>query len=267
MMRERLVGVIHLGPLPGSPRYAGDLGALVDRAAREARILAGAGFDAVVVENFGDTPFVPRDVHPVTIAAMTRCALAVADAAPSLALGINVLRNDARAALAIAAATAATMVRVNVHSGAMLTDQGLIEGRAHETLRERRALGLEHVRLLCDVAVKHAAPLAPRPLAEEVAELCERAGAEAILVTGHGTGAEPNHGELAEVLAASRAPVLIASGSTPANVAALLAVEADGRRPHGVIVGSTLRDDGRAGAPLDPARAERFASAFRAATT
>jgi membrane complex biogenesis BtpA family protein len=160
-----LVGVIHLRPLPGSPRFEGDLGAVVASAARDARLLADAGFDGIMVEYFGDAPFVPGKVAPITVAAMTACALAVRAEARGAALGINVLRNDAEAALSIAVASGAQLVRVNVHTGARVTDQGVIEGRAHETLRLRRALDASAIRLLCDVDVKHSAPLAARPLA------------------------------------------------------------------------------------------------------
>ncbi len=258
----RLIGVLHLDALPGSPRFTPPLSAIVDRAVREARTLSTCGFDAVMIENFGDVPFVPGPVDAITIAAMTRVAVAVHDAVPGVALGINVLRNDARAALAIAAVCGACMIRINVHSGARLTDQGITSGQAHITLRRRQALALEHVSLWCDVAVKHAAPLAARPLSEEAEELAGRALADAILVTGTGTGARTDSAELATVLQAVRCPVLIASGCTADNITELMAVTAAGRSPHGVIVGSALRHGGRAGAPLERDRTHRFAEAF-----
>jgi membrane complex biogenesis BtpA family protein len=252
-----LAGVIHLLPLPESPRYGGDLRAVVASAERDARALAAAGFDAIVVENFGDAPFVPGRVSPVTVAAMTTCALAVRAAAPRVALGINVLRNDAEAALAVAIASSAEMIRVNVHTGARVTDQGLIEGRAHVTLRARRALGAERVALLCDVDVKHSAPLAARPLGEEAHDLASRGLADAVLVTGSGTGRGVDQSDLVTVLAAVDVPVLVASGVTIETLAAV-------RAAHGVVVGSCLRASGRAGEPVDGDTARRFADAFRA---
>ncbi|MEJ7733486.1 MAG: BtpA/SgcQ family protein, partial [Polyangiaceae bacterium] len=211
----RLIGVIHLGALPGSPRQAAALGEVAESAARDARALEAAGFDAVVVENFGDAPFFPGAVPPITVAAMTRCALAVRAAAPSLALGINVLRNDAEAALAVAVATGAGFVRINVHIGARVTDQGLVEGAAHRTLRSRRELGADAVQLFCDVDVKHSAPLgAGRPIGEEAHDLAERAHADAVLVTGSGTGRAAARADLEAVVAAVRVPVLVASGAT-----------------------------------------------------
>ncbi len=263
-----LIGVVHLQPLPASPGYGGELGQVVAQAAADARALAQAGFDALIVENFGDAPFVPTEVSPVTVAAMTRCALSARDAAPELLLGINVLRNDARAAIAVASACGATMVRVNVHIGARLTDQGLLEGRAHETLRLRRALELHQgparVALLCDVAVKHSAALAPRSVAEEAEEAAQRGCADALLVTGSTSGRAADMDELHAVLAAAEVPVFVASGVTRDTVAELLRVRA-GKRVHGIIVGSCLRKSGRAGDPIDPALAAVFAEAFHAA--
>jgi hypothetical protein len=250
-----LVGVVHLLPLPDSPRYAGDLRAVVASAERDAHALAAAGFDGIVVENFGDAPFVPGRVSPVTVAALTACALAVRAAAPNAALGINVLRNDAEAALAVAIASSAEMIRVNVHTGARVTDQGLIEGRAHETVRLRRALGAERVALLCDVDVKHSAPLAARPIGEEAHDLASRGLADAVLVTGSGTGRGADRHDLDAVLAAVEVPVLVASGVTIETLG-------DVRAAHGVIVGSCLRANGRAGEPVDVDAARRFAEAF-----
>lgn len=251
-----IIGVIHLLPLPGSPRYGGDLSAVAASAARDARALEGAGFDGIMVENFGDAPFLPGRVSAVTVAAMTACALAVRSAAPGLALGINVLRNDAEAALAVAVASSATMVRINVHIGARVTDQGVIEGRAHATLRLRRELGAAHVALLCDVDVKHSAPLAPRPIAEEAEEVVGRGLADAVLVTGSGTGRGVAEADLSMVLGAVQVPVLVASGVTATTM--------DGvRAAHGIVVGSCLRGSGRAGEPIDLEAARRFGEAYR----
>jgi hypothetical protein len=253
-----LVGVVHLPPLPGSPRFSGELDQARRSAAQDARALAEAGFDAVLVENFGDAPFLPAEVAPITVASMTACALAAREAAPGLSLGINVLRNDAQAALAVAVASSASFVRINVHVGARVTDQGIVQGEAHRTLRARRELGAEHVLLLCDVDVKHSAPLGSRPLADEARDLTERGLADAVLVTGSGTGRGTSTDDLEAVSAAVQVPVLVASGVTEVDLGPL-------RGAHGVIVGSTLRASGRAGDPIDLDRAKQFARAFREA--
>ncbi|HHH31806.1 MAG TPA: hypothetical protein ENK57_26125, partial [Polyangiaceae bacterium] len=113
----------------------------------------------------------------------------------------------------------------------------------------------------CDVDVKHAAPITPRPIAEEAAELVGRALADAVLVTGHGTGAAADRADLDAVLAAVNAPVYVASGTTIASLPGLFSGE---RRPRGVVVGSCLRASGRAGEPIDEAAAAAFADAFAA---
>jgi uncharacterized protein len=251
----RLIGVIHLPPLPGSPRFAGSLEAIEHSVRQDLEVLVAAGFEAVVIENFGDVPFFPGRVPAVTVAAMTRFAL-LATATP-LAVGINVLRNDAAAALSIAAATGADFVRINVHMGARLTDQGIVQGRAHETVRLKQQLGLDALRLFCDVAVKHSAALGERPFEEEAKELLERGAADAVLVTGNGTGQAVNTSELNRLCETLRGAVYVASGATIDNIAQLQAAS-------GVIVGSCLRHGNRPGGPIDAERALAFANAFRA---
>jgi membrane complex biogenesis BtpA family protein len=175
-------------------------------------------------------------------------------------MGINVLRNDADAALAIAVAVGAVCIRVNVLTGARVTDQGLVQGDAAALFRTRRALGAEAVEVWADVDVKHSAPLAARPLNDEVGDLVSRSLAAAVLVTGEGTGRAVDNAKLDEVHRAvqSRVPVLVASGASISTLPALA------RRSEGVIVGSALRGEGIAGGPIDAKRATEFARAFRA---
>jgi len=241
------------------------MSAVVDAAQRDAEALVAAGFDGIMVENFGDAPFAAGPVEPVTVAAMTRCVLAVRSVAPTTALGINVLRNDAHAALSIAKCCDAQMVRINVHVGARVTDQGVITGRAHDTLRTRARLRATGVALLCDVAVKHSAAISPRPIAEEARETAERGLADALLVTGTGTGHAATGSDVDAVLSVVEQPVYVASGVNEASLLELFAPP-NNRAPHGVIVGSCLRTSGRAGDPIDASSCERFAAAFRRAT-
>jgi uncharacterized protein len=258
--RPCLVGVIHLPPLPGSPRAEESCADLAAGAVRDARALVAAGFDHVVLENFGDAPFFADVVPPVTVSAMTACAVAVRSACPAVALGINILRNDAQAALAVAAVVGASFIRVNVHIGARVTDQGIVEGRAADTLRLRRSLGAQGVSIWADVDVKHSAPLGARDPAREAEDLVKRGLADAVLVTGEGTGREVDEAKLRAVReAVSGWPVLVASGATEASLPRLA------RLCDGVVVGSALRDGGVAGKPVDPRRAEAFAQAFAAA--
>jgi membrane complex biogenesis BtpA family protein len=257
-----LVGVVHLLPLPDSPRFGGSLDPVLERAAADARSLAQGGVSAILVENFGDAPYDKNRVAPVTIAAMTRAVLTVkagvaeisgGEAARALPLGVNVLRNDAGAALAIAAATGAQFIRVNVHIGVSITDQGTIEGEAARTLRLRAGIA-PWVAILADLRVKHASPLAERPVEEEAADLVERGCADAVLLTGGRTGSPPSVGRIEAVRrGAPSTPIWIASGLSEENAAAF--------REHadGFIVGTHLKEGGVVSAPVDLERVRRLA--------
>jgi membrane complex biogenesis BtpA family protein len=242
------VGVIHLAPLAGAPNFEGDPGKIEAAALADAEALAEGGVDALLLENYGDRPFYPGSVPAVTVAQMTALALAVRGRS-GLPLGINVLRNDAASALAVAHAAGGSFIRVNVLAGARVTDQGVISGRAHELLRMRRTLGAEGIRILADVDVKHSAPLAPYPLEEEVRDVLGRGGADAVIVTGPATGEPVREEDLHRVRdAAGRAPVWVGSGVTPETIRHLAGLA------DGFIVGTSLKEEGRVGNPVDKAR-------------
>jgi uncharacterized protein len=242
--------MIHLPGLPGSPRPT-PLAQVLEAARRDASRLVEAGFPGLVIENYGDAPFLPGAVKPITIAAMARVIGVLKEEIGEVPLGVNVLRNDACGALGLAAAFGLQSIRVNVHAGARVTDQGLLEGRAWETLRLRAAWGADDVAIWADVRVKHSAPLGTRrPVAEEVAEAVERGLADAVIVTGAGTGvAVDDHELLAVCEAAAGAPVLVGSGVNEATVAPILS------RAHGAIVGTATKEGGVTTAPVDLQRA------------
>jgi len=257
-VRPLFLAVVHLLPTPGSPRSTGSLARVLERAAEDARTLARGGVDGLIVENYGDAPFFPGPVPPETVAALALCTSAVIAAAGSIPVGVNVLRNDARSALGLCAATGAQFLRVNVHSGVAASDQGILEGRAHETLRERARLAPQAA-ILADVHVKHATLLGRETLAEAVRDLVLRALADAVIVSGPATGVPPTAADLREAReAAGGTPVLVGSGLTVENVAALLPLA------DGAIVGTALERDGRTAEPVDPARVARMRQAFDA---
>jgi len=233
--RPWLIGVIHLPALPGAPAARASVAEIADHARADAQTLQDAGFAAVMLENFHDTPFRPDRVDPETVASLAVVARAVRDQV-SCAVGINVLRNDALAALAVAVAADCSFLRVNVLAGAAVTDQGLIQGRADELLRKQRELG-HPVMILADVDVKHATSLDDRPAPSRAIELVGRAHADAVLVTGEATGRPCDLDQLAAVRdAVSPAPVLAASGTTAETLQEVLA------HCDGVVVGTALKD-------------------------
>jgi uncharacterized protein len=254
-----LLGVVHLRPLPGAPRWQGDLDAVLAAAVADARAYQRGGADALVLENFGDVPFTRGSVGPETVAALAAAGRAVRQAV-KLPLGFNVLRNDARAALALCAACAGTFIRVNVHSGAMVTDQGLIEGQAFETLRYRRAV-CPGVQILADVHVKHAVPLGALSIAIAARDTVERGLADALIISGTGTGVAA---ELADVQAVRAAcphtPLLIGSGISAGNAATYL------RWADALIVGTSLKRGGDVAQPVDARRVAALKKAMNART-
>ena len=265
--RRPLIGMIHLPPLPGSPRWdAGSATTFDDvliQAARDARALADGGADALMIENFFDAPFAKDRVPPHTVAALTRAVDAVRAAiGPDLPLGVNVLRNDARAALAIAHVCGARFVRINVYVGAAVTDQGIIEGAAREAVLYRRELGAD-VALFADVFVKHAQQLGDGSgtLEDAARDAVHRGLADALIVSGTATGSATAPAEVERVKrAVPSTPLLVGSGFGIETAVALLRAGADG-----AIVGTSLKQDDQVVRPVDADRVRALKTAMAAA--
>ncbi len=253
-MSKLLIGVVHLKPLPGSPRFAGDLESIIDFAVADARAYERGGVDAIITENFGDAPFTKGVVAPETLAAMTAAGRAIR-AAVKVPIGFNVLRNDARSALALCAACGGSFMRVNVHTGAMLTDQGIIEGDAYNTIRYRQAI-CPDVKLYADIHVKHAVPLGNFAIEDSAHDTLDRGLADALILSGTGTGVAADISDVERVRrACPRAKILLGSGVTVDNAREFM------RIADGAIVGSSLKcagsprsERGKLANPVDPKR-------------
>lgn len=249
------IGMIHLLPLPGSPRFdpAGGMQKIIDRAARELEIYMNHSLDGVIFENFGDAPFYPSSVPPETIASMTRVIMSCLhekalqfDENP-ISIGINILRNDAIAALAIAKTTGAQFIRVNIHAGANVTDQGIIQGTAHETMRYRQAIDASNVMIYADVHVKHSTPLHERSIVQECDDLVHRGLVDgALIITGDATSKPPAEHILQQVKNIKEnlpdIKVLVGSGVNGDNIGNILN-ETD-FNIDGCIVGTTFKRNG-----------------------
>lgn len=251
-----IIGVVHLLPLPTSARWGGDLKAVMERAEQEATALAAGGVNGIIIENFFDAPFVKNNVDAAVVSAMTL----IIDRIKSLVmlpLGINVLRNDGKSALAIASCLNLAFIRVNVYTGAMITDQGMIEGKAHQLQRYRKELN-QDIAIFADVLVKHASPLGIPDLSLAVKDAIERGLADGIILSGNSTGYPPtiNDLKLAKSLAGNT-PVFIGSGADWDNIGQL------SQFADGVIVASCLKRQGKITEPIDPIRVAQFTEAFK----
>lgn len=247
-------GMIHLAPLPGAPRYEGSMDAVLERAVRDARALKEAGVSALVVENFNDEPFFTDTVEPETVAAMTLAANAVKEAT-GLPIGMNVLRNAWKAAMAIAAVVGARFCRINITTDVYVTDQGLIQSCSAHLARYRKMLGADDVLIFSDINSKHAAPLVRRPLRVVAQDMVERGAVDAILVSGESSADPPSVEDLQELRAAvPGVPLVIGSGMSLQTVDILAYADATifgfGAKPH-------LK------APVDPQMATDFMDAVR----
>ena len=224
---------------------------LLDRARQEALILGQGGADGIIVENFGDVPFRIGAVEPSTVSAITLAVDRVKQTT-TLPVGINMLRNDARSALAVAATTGASFIRVNVHYGVMAAEEGLVQGDAYDTLRQRSSLGVD-VKILADVLVKHAVPVGDQDLGQMAQETVYRGLADGLIVSGPVTGQPAQASDVA--VAREAVPegfILVGSGVTEANASRLLA------QANGAIVGTSLKRDGVVSNPIDLERVKRL---------
>lgn len=250
-----LVGMVHVRALPGTPRHEMTMCEIIHSAVEEARQLRQAGFDAILLENMHDVPYLKGGVGPEITAAMTAVAAAVREAVDG-PLGVQILAGANREALAVAHAVGAQFVRVEGFVFAHVADEGLIESCAGDLLRYRRAIGAEAVQIWADIKKKHSSHAITADVSlGETAHAAEFFGADALIITGTATGqpTDPNH--LREAAAEYACPLVVGSGTTPDNLPALW--------PHaaGFIVGSWLKKDGRWDQPLDKKRMRAFITA------
>ena len=254
-----IIGMLHLRPLPGSPR-AEPLCAVRERMREDLEALVAGGVDGLILENYGDAPYFPGRVPANTVAFLTRLALEV-KAMTSIPLGVNVLRSDGISALAAAAAAEAEFIRVNVYTGVRASGEGLIQGSAHEIQRYRRELGA-NVRVFADVDVKHSSAVGGIDIADEVTEAILRGRADAVIVSGKATGSPTGMDDLRRAKAATGSvPVIAGSGVTVANVADTL------RWADGAIVGTGFKHGGITDASVDSDAVRTLMQKVRVATS
>jgi membrane complex biogenesis BtpA family protein len=250
-----LVGMLHLGALPGTPSASQSVERLLQQVLTEARIYRDAGFTALAIENMHDRPYLKGGVGPEITAAMTAIAREV-KRETGLVLGIQVLAAANREALAIAHASGADFVRVEGFVYAHVADEGVIESCAGELLRYRRAIGAERVLIFADIKKKHSAHAITADVSiVETAKAAEFFLADGVIVSGAATGEPASPDEVRDVVQAVRVPVLVGSGITPANLARFSTA-------HGYIVGSSVKEGGVWCNPLDRDAVRALAGAF-----
>jgi membrane complex biogenesis BtpA family protein len=258
-----LIGMLHVGPLAGSPLHrqtALELDDQIEDAVGQAEIYRAAGFHGLVLENMFDRPYLKGRVGPETVASLAVIGREVRRAV-SLPLGIQVLAAANEEALAVALACGAAFVRVEGFVFAHVADEGLVEAAAGPLLRYRAAIAADEVRVFADIKKKHASHAVTADLdIAETARAAEFALADGVIVTGAATGRPADPAEVAAVAGAVGIPTLVGSGVTAENVASFAAAD-------GLIVGSSVKQRGDWRMPLDPNAVRRLADAFGAANS
>ena len=253
-MARPIIGMIALPPMPGYPAFT-SIDAVIDAALADLERLEAGGVDGALVENDFDQPHTMvggAEIH----AAMTRVTREVV-ARAKIPIGVEVLLNDWRASLAIAAMTGARFIRIDFFVDRVMTKLGPFEPEPEAILAYRQAIHAEHVQLYTDLQVKYTTMIdGPKPLARSARE-AEAAGADAVIISGTETGIGPDANDLRAAHATSL-PVLIGSGLTPENASALM--------PHadGAIVGTSLRSGREHHDRVVQAQVTRLVQAVRA---
>jgi membrane complex biogenesis BtpA family protein len=249
--------MVHVEALPGAPFATLSLDEISEIAVNEAAILKDTGFDALILENMHDRPYINAPHPPHTTAAMTRVALAVREAVGDMPMGIQVLSRGEHEALAIAQACGAAFIRCENFVFAHIADEGLMPtAAAGPLLRYRSAIGADQIAIFADIKKKHASHALTADISlTEASHAAEFFGADGVIVTGSSTGKPTDPRHLAEVRAATKLPVLVGSGVTPQQVKPLL------QHADALIIGSALKHDGLWSNPIDPARCKAIVAA------
>jgi membrane complex biogenesis BtpA family protein len=254
-VRRALVGVIHVGALPGTPSSNQDIDQIVETAVAEARVYASAGFHGVMIENTHDRPYLKGSVGPEIVAAMAVIGREVRRAA-AIPLGVQVLAGANDCALAVALASGASFVRVEGFAFAHVADEGLIESSAGSLLRYRRAIGADRIRLFADIKKKHSAHAITADVSlTETAKAAEFFLADGVIVSGVATGEPADASEVTAVARAVDIPTLVGSGITLKNLHHYGHADA-------LIVGSSVKRGGVWSGPIDESQVAALARAF-----
>jgi membrane complex biogenesis BtpA family protein len=259
-----VIGVIHVGALPGTPRSSQTVSELIATAKHEAQLYRECGLDGVMIENMHDVPYMRGEVGPEIVAAMTAIAVEVKNAtegtaATRLPVGVQLLAGANIEAMAVAHAAGLDFIRAEGYAYAHVADEGLIQASAAKLLRYRRTIGATHVQVWTDVKKKHAAHAITADVSlGETAETIEFMGADCVIVTGSATGKPPSIADVREAKSHCNLPVFLGSGITKNNIAEFYD-EADG-----FIIGSTFKIDGLWSNPIDTVRVTSFLNTIKA---
>ncbi|XP_062845543.1 uncharacterized protein F13E9.13, mitochondrial isoform X1 [Trichomycterus rosablanca] len=255
-LKANIIGMIHVGALPGTPLSRAAVPELIDEACREAEIYCHHGVDGLLIENMHDVPYVCT-AGPEVGAVMTAVCSAVRKLHPSVPVGVQILAAANQTALAVALASGLNFIRAEGFVFSHVADEGMMNACAGELLRYRKHMGAEHIQIFTDIKKKHSAhALTADVSVAETARAAEFFLSDGVIVTGPATGVQANPHELNDVLQFVSIPVLVGSGVTCDNLEDYLEANA-------LIIGSYFKKEGRWENSVDPERVESFMEKVR----
>ena len=252
-----VVGVIHVGALPGTPRGGLSVAELGEQAKEEARIYRECGMDGIIIENMHDVPYLKGAVGPEIVAAMAIVGREVKNEC-GLPVGVQILAGANIEAMAVAHAAGLDFIRAEGYAYAHVADEGIIEASAAKLLRYRKMIGAERVQVWADVKKKHSAHAITADVSlGQTAETVEFMGADCVIVTGSVTGEAPQLKDVQEAKSHCHLPVFLGSGISESNI------EQFHEEADGFIIGTAFKVDGLWSNTVDPNRVTQFVHRLR----
>lgn len=247
-----LIGMIHVRALPGTPRCSLAVSEIARIAVEEAILLSKSGFDAVLLENMHDVPYLKKNIGPEIVATMARVANEVCKAV-NLPIGIQILAGANREAIAVAHSCGAQFVRVEGFVFAQIADEGIVESDAGDLLRYRKMIGAQEIMIFVDIKKKHSSHAVTADInLTETARAAEFFGADALIITGKSTGFPPTRNDLEKAGEGGSLPLIVGSGTMPETLEQCWGVA------KGFIIGSYLKQEGKWDQSLDQSRVNRI---------
>ncbi len=241
-----LIGMVHLYPFSSDDIFEGGV--------QDAITLENSGFDAVLIENYHDTPYPKCRIEDTRFLLLSSVVNKIVSKV-NIPCGVNILRNACVQALIIATINRGSFIRCNIYEGAYVTDQGIIESAADEVQQKMREL-ISNVKIFADVHVKHATPLGDFTLEEAATNVLNREGADAVILSGRATGRLIELSKLKNFVRSTKIKPILGSGLTSKNLSEVF--------PYisGAIVGSSIKVTDIS-SPIDSKKAEALAKDWK----
>lgn len=237
-IKKTVIGMIHIGALPGTPKFGGNVKEIINKALAEAEIYKNAGIDGIAIENMHDVPYLKNEVGHEISSLMSIIGYEIKNRT-GLPCGVQILAAANKAALAVAKSAGLDFIRAEGFVFGHLADEGYIDSCAGELLRYRKEIGAEGISILTDIKKKHSSHAISADI--DILETAKAAAfflSDGLIVTGKSTGEVADLEELSILNNHLNIPIIIGSGITLENVESYLPV------CDAMIVGSYFKEKG-----------------------